>query len=147
MVQAHAVCFLVFLDADGVSSNGHRLAFGRVCTTVLAYLQSGCPKTLPDAPRGPQGGTPGWSIIGSTEGGTPRWSIPPARGTAHRPQVWFASGRRTATKEVWGLVKISEDAQGTFIIVPLEDCHVVGLSKEFIDSLAERVSALVAKRR
>ncbi|CAK0819367.1 unnamed protein product, partial [Prorocentrum cordatum] len=42
----------------------------------------------------------------------------------------------SANEEVWDLVKISEDAQGTFIIVPLEDCHVVGLSKEFIDSLA-----------
>eukprot|EP00959_Pyramimonas_sp_CCMP1952_P179916 3762304-Pyramimonas_sp.AAC.1 len=55
----------------------------------------------------------------------------------------------SANEEVWDLVKITErdTSQGMFTAVPLEDCHVIGLSKEFIDSISERVSAMVAKRR
>eukprot|EP00959_Pyramimonas_sp_CCMP1952_P363356 7608833-Pyramimonas_sp.AAC.1 len=57
--------------------------------------------------------------------------------------------RNSANEEVWDLVKITEheSSQGTFTVVPLEDCHVIGLSKESIDSISERVSAMVAKRR
>ncbi|CAK0825682.1 unnamed protein product, partial [Prorocentrum cordatum] len=55
----------------------------------------------------------------------------------------------SATEDVWELVKIMENEGelGTFNITPQKDMHNLGFEATFVDALAGRVAAIIAKQR